>query len=97
MQEQGPGSNHERAAGPRERLAEGFDGARLGPSGDRVVKEIMDEGGVNHAIRVGCSTPQAVQFFERTAMRLGPCCGKGRSTRIRASKAEHLMARFSEF
>ncbi len=57
----------------------------------------MDEGGVNHAIRVGCPTPQAVQVLERTAMHIGSYCGKGCSTLIRTSKAEHLMARIDEF
>jgi hypothetical protein len=57
----------------------------------------MDERGVNHAIRVGCSTLQTVQVFERTSMRIGPRRDKGRGTLIRPSKAKHPMARFDEF
>ncbi len=75
----------------------GIEGRALYEAALRVVQEIMDEGSVDHTIRVRCSTPQTVKVFERTAMCIGPRRGKGRSTRVRASKAEHLMARFNEF
>ena len=53
----------------------------------------MNEGGVDHAIRSGCSAAQAFEIIERTAMHIGPCRGKGRGRRIRTSEAEDRVSR----
>jgi hypothetical protein len=57
----------------------------------------MDETGVNHAVRGGGSTPQAVQILEIAAMRLSAGGDKRFGGRVRASETEHLMARVDEF
>src|SRR5580692_3800277 len=57
----------------------------------------MDESGVNHSIRRGGSTPQAGQILKIATMDLGTSGGKRLGSRIRASEAENLMARFDEF
>ena len=36
-----------------------------------VLREVMDKGGVNHAIEHGCSTAQAFQVFKIASMHLG--------------------------
>ncbi len=95
--EQRAGSDDERAAGTSERRAERLDGALVRLRGRRVVREVVDEGGVNHSIRAGRAIPQAVQVFERAAKHLGSRRGKGRGTLIRTSEAEHSMARVHEF
>jgi hypothetical protein len=56
----------------------------------------VDKGGVNHAIRHGCSSAQAFQIFKITPMRLGASGGKRLGGRIGASEAENLMARADE-
>jgi hypothetical protein len=56
----------------------------------------VDKGGVNHAIRQGCSTAQAFQIFQIASMNLGAAGGQGRSGRIGAGKPQHLMARLDE-
>jgi len=52
---------------------------------------------MDHPIRRGCSAPQTFQIFKITAMHLGAGGCKRLRARIRASKAEHLMARADEF
>jgi len=52
----------------------------------------MNEGGVNHPIRHGCSTTQAFQVFKVTSMHLGASGDQRLGARIRASEAEYLMA-----
>jgi hypothetical protein len=57
----------------------------------------MDEPAVDHAIRGGGSTQQAVQVFEIAAMRLGAGVDKSLGARLRASETERLMARVNQF
>jgi hypothetical protein len=52
---------------------------------------------VDDAIRASRSTPEAVGIVERTPMYLGTGRRKRLGGRIRASQAEHLMARADEF
>jgi hypothetical protein len=52
---------------------------------------------VDDAIRASRSTPQAVGIVELTPMYLGTRRDERPGGRIRASQAEHLMARADEF
>jgi hypothetical protein len=51
------------------------------------------EGGVNHSIRHSCSTAQTFKVFKIASMHLSASGGKRLGGHIRASQAEHLMAR----
>ena len=53
----------------------------------------MDEGGVNHAIRLVGSPAQAFQVLEIASMRLGAGGDERLRARFRARHSEHLMAR----
>jgi hypothetical protein len=57
----------------------------------------MDETGVNHPIRGGGSTAQAVQIPEITSMHLGTSGSKRLGGCIGASKAEYLVSRGDQF
>ena len=59
----------------------------------------MDKGRVNHAIRRCCSTAQALQVFNVTAMDfdIGSRRDKGFGARIRARETEHLMTSVDQF
>jgi hypothetical protein len=52
----------------------------------------MDESGVNHRIRGGGSTPQALQILKTAPMYLRPRGGERLGAGIGAGEAEHLMA-----
>ena len=90
MGDRGPGGDDQRAVGARERVAERLDGAPIDLADRLESREVVDEGGVNHAVRCGRSTPQAVEVFEIDPMDLGACGGERRGARIRAGEAEHL-------
>jgi hypothetical protein len=53
----------------------------------------MVKGGVNHAIRHGCSIAQAFEVLQIASLHLGACIHEELSARIRAGKTEHPMAR----
>jgi hypothetical protein len=76
----------------RESGSERFDGASVRLGGWRVVREVVDEGGVDHSIRSGCSAPQALEVVEGTAMHLRSCGGERFGCLIGASEADYLMA-----
>jgi len=82
--------------GACERGAERLDGAPICFTVRRELREVVDEGGVDHAIRQGGAAAQAFQVFEIASMHLGPRGDKRLGGRIRASKTEHLMARADE-
>jgi hypothetical protein len=96
LNEQGAGSDEQGAVRASERGAERLDGAPIRLGGSRVVREVVNEGGVDHAIRSGRSRVQALEIFERTAVDIGSCPGKGRGSRVRAGEAEHLMPRVDQ-
>src|ERR1700722_13618860 len=93
LKEQGSGSYEQRAVRAREGGSQCLDGASVSLDGRRVVREVVDKGSVDHAVRSDCSTAQALEIFQRAAMYLGSCGGNGRGSRIRASQTEHLMSR----
>ncbi len=76
-----------------ERGAKRFDGAPIDLAVFRELRKVMDEGGVNHAVRLGCPAAQTLQVFKITSMHLGTPSDKRLGARIRASETEHLMAR----
>jgi hypothetical protein len=56
------------------------------------LRKVVDESGVNHAIRHSCSTAQAFQVFQIPWMHLGASIDEKLGARIGASETEHLMA-----
>ena len=56
----------------------------------------MDKRRVNHSVRPGRSTPQAVQILQITSMHLCTRGDKRLRPRIRASQPEHLMTRVNQ-
>ena len=61
------------------------------------LRKVVNESRMDHALRSGRSAAQGLEIFERTAVYIGPCRGKGRGSRVRASKAEHLVSRGDQF
>jgi hypothetical protein len=54
-------------------------------------REVVNEGGVDHAIRCSRSAAQAREIVERAALNGGPYRGKRGGSRIRPSEAEYLV------
>ena len=96
-EEPGRGGDDEGSAGTSERGAERLDRELVGFAGSGDVREVMNEGRVDDAIRASRSTSQALGILERPSMHFGAGSGKRLGGRIRASQAEHLMARADEF
>ena len=94
-----PGGDDERPVRARQRVAEGLDGAaiRVG-SALEVPREsdVVLEREVDHAVRRGRRTPQAVEVIKSAAMHLGPGGGEGSGRGIRAGEPGDLMARADE-
>jgi hypothetical protein len=65
-----PKGDDERAVGARERGTEGRDGAPVYLAVGLELREVVDEGHVNHAIRFGGSAAQAFQVFKIASMYL---------------------------
>src|SRR5262249_55590222 len=61
--------------------------------GRRDVREVVDEGGVDDAIRCSRSALQAVKILESPPMNLGPSGGKRLGRCLRTCEAEHSMPR----
>ena len=77
--------------GSRERSAERLDGALVLFAVGREVGEIVVEGAMDHALRPGRTTTQAVRIFEIAAMHLGACRRQCLCAGIRPRQSEHLM------
>ncbi len=94
-----PGGDDQRPVRTRQHLAECLDGAaiRIGRALE-VSREsdVVLEREVDHAIRRGSCTPQAVEVIKSAAMHLRPGRGKGSGRNIRASEPGDLMARADE-
>src|ERR1700682_1231343 len=94
-----PGRDEERPVRTGKCLAECLDGAaiRVGScleaprESDVVLEREMD-----HAIRCGSCTPQAVEVVNSAAMHLYPSGGERSGRGIRASHPDNLMARADE-
>src|SRR5277367_5104618 len=77
LNEQGSGRDDQRTLGTREGFSKCLDGAPILLGGRRIVREVVDKGRVDHPVRSGRSTAQAVEIFERTAMYIGSSRGDG--------------------
>src|SRR5215467_10129861 len=93
LQKQGSGGGDQRAVGSGESLAKRSDSALIFFGARRVIREIVDEGGVDHAVRCGSSAAQAFKILERTAVHFGARRFERLGGGSRARETEHLMAR----
>jgi hypothetical protein len=93
-----PRGHHERPSGSGECFAERLDGAPVGAGGGRGVagfREVVDVGGVDHAVRRGRPGAQAVQVGQGTAVNLGTGGRQRRGTPVRAGQAHDAMLCFN--
>jgi hypothetical protein len=61
------------------------------------LREVVVEGGVDHAVRRGRAATQAIKIFERAAMDRSAGGGERLPTDIRAREAEHPMSFGDQF
>jgi hypothetical protein len=91
LNQQSAGGDDQRAARTGERRTESFDSPLVFFSSGSVIREVVDEAGVDHAVGSGCSTSEALEILKRAVM----CIGSQRSERlgglIRASQAEDFV------
>ena len=90
-------SHEQGTLGALERSTERFDGAlflraALGHFGEIVMKR-----GVDYAVRLGGTAPQAIEIRERTAVNLGSRLRKRLNSLVRAGEAKHLMPGGNQF
>ena len=85
-----PGGDEQRTVRAFERGAERFDRVPVGLAIFRELREVVVEGGVDHAVRRARAATQAIKIFERPAMDSSAGGGE-RRTDIGAREAEHLM------
>jgi hypothetical protein len=95
-QEREPGGDEQGAVGAFEHGTERLDGAPVHLAVFREFREVVVEARVDHAIRRGRATAQALEIFKRTAMDLPACRGELHRTCLRPGEAEHLMTRSDE-
>ncbi len=88
----GSGGDDQGAVRSGERGAESLDGAPVPLANLHELREVVVEGGVDHAVRLGRPAAQTLQVFQIPSMNLGPA-----ASRIRPSQSEHLMAIVDEF
>src|ERR1700677_4857010 len=88
-----PGADNQGAIRAGKRRTKSLDGAPVYLTVGRELREIVDEGGVDHAVRHRGSDAQTLQVFKMPSMHLSARGGKRFCTRIRASKSKHPMAR----
>src|SRR5579862_8132304 len=93
LQNQGAGRDNQGAVGTFERFPESLDGAAIRFGGGTVVREIMDEGGVNDGVGSSSSTAQAFEIVKRAVMHFCSGGGKRLGRLVGAREAEHLMTR----
>jgi len=89
----GPGGDDQGSARSRESGAERLDRGPVRLAGRRDVREVVDEGGVDDAIRCSRRAPQAVEILESAPMHFGAGGGERLGGCIRPSEAEHSMPR----
>jgi len=75
--ERGPGCDDQGTVGSSERRGESLNGVPIRFADFFEFREVMDETGVNHAIRGGGSTPEAVRILRITPMDPGTSGCKG--------------------
>src|SRR6185437_3584011 len=91
-----PGGGDQWPVGPGERVCKRLNGALVDLGAVLETREVVDEGGVNDAIRHGGAFAEAIEVLEIAALRL--CARRGQRFRavIRAGEAENLVARVDE-
>jgi hypothetical protein len=62
----------------------------------REFREVVDKGGVNHAVGHCCSAAQTLKVFERTAMDFSSGRDQRLGAGISAGEPEHLMSRSNQ-
>ena len=77
---------------PASTVSERLDSAPVCLTVIHVLREVVIEGEVNHAIRHGCTTAQAFEVFKIAAMHLRASLDQRLGARIRARKSDHLVA-----
>ena len=95
----GPRGHDEGPSGSGECFAERLDGLPVGAGGGRGVAgrgEIVDVGGVDHAVRFGRPGAQAVQVGQGAAVNLGARGRQRCGGLVRAGQAGDVVARFEQ-
>ena len=87
----------ERSVGVFQRAAERLDGASVDLAVLHELREVVDEGAVDHAVRLGRAAAQAFEILEIAALNFCARSRKGLGARLRTRKTEHLMARRDQF
>ena len=93
----GPGGDDQGAAGASERGAESLDGVPVYLTISRPLREVVDEGCVNHAFAGTGAGGEALCIRQIAPMRLYPPLRQLFCGVIAARQSEHLMARVDEF
>ena len=93
----GPRRDEQGTVGALEDRAQRLDGTSILPAVRDEVREVVVEGGVDHAIAASRAAAQAVEILDVAPVCLGASCRERLRPRIRARQSEHLMARVDEF
>ncbi len=90
-QKSNPGGHDKRAIRPGKCRAKRLDGTPIRLGGPRIIGKIVNEGGMNHAVRCRRSASQALKIIERAAVHIRAGRGERRSGCIGASQAQDLV------
>jgi hypothetical protein len=86
-----PGGDNQGAVRALEYRTESLDGAPVNFTNLSESGEVVDEGSVNHAVRMGRTSSQAFEIFQIASMDLRACSFQRLGAHIGASKTKHLM------
>ena len=92
-QKRDPGGDDQRAAGAGELGGERLNGALVDRAAVFEIREVVDEGGVDHAVRRGSASAQTIEVLEIAPLNLGASRGERLRALIRAGKPDNLVAR----
>src|SRR5450830_706514 len=93
----GPGGDDERTVGTGERGSHRLNGFPVGFAVCDKLREVVVEGGMDDAVRHGCSTVQAVQVFQIASKHFGTRRHQGLGACFRSAQSKYLMAGLDEF
>ena len=91
-----PGGDEQRPVGAGQRRAQGLNDAPVYLANFLELREIVNEGSVDHAVRHGRALAQAFEVIKIAAMHLSARGHKRLGAGLRAREAQHLMARVNE-
>lgn len=91
------GGDDERLVRAYQHIAHGFDGGLVDRTILREFREIMDEGQMDHAVRVPCAALQAFEVLQRAAMDFRAQFPKRPDVLFRAREADDLMPVCDQF